>query len=181
MNTIISTGLKSKYTPIEKVSGVYIVRWGFSPVIEKVGTFNEETEEMEYTGEESETDYAKWCSCVMKTYNLQAIKDTILGWYNENIDKKILEGFVWNEMSVWLSTENQFNYKAAYDLAVQTGGMNLPIKFKFGTTDEPVYHTFETLEELSDFYVKAMTYINTCLEEGWIEKDSINWEDYKIE
>ena len=77
MNTIISTGLKSKYTPIEKVSGVYIVRWGFSPVIEKVGTFNEETEEMEYTGEESETDYAKWCSCVMKTYNLQAIKDTI--------------------------------------------------------------------------------------------------------
>ncbi|MBQ4589116.1 MAG: hypothetical protein IJA95_07500 [Bacteroidaceae bacterium] len=105
----------------------------------------------------------------------------MLGWYNEKIDKKILEGFVWNDMSVWLSTENQFNYKAAYDLAIQTGGMNLPIKFKFGTTDEPVYHTFETLEELSDFYVKAMAYINTCLEEGWIEKDSINWEDYKIE
>jgi hypothetical protein len=59
--------------------------------------------------------------------------------------------------------------------------MNLPIKFKFGTADEPIYHTFETLEELSDFYVKAMGYINTCLEEGWIEKDSINWEDYKIE
>lgn len=84
-------------------------------------------------------------------------------------------------MSVWLSSENQFNYKAAYDLAVQTGGQNLPIVFKFGATDEPVYHTFSTVEELSDFYLKAMTYINTVLAEGWAEKDAIDWEKYKIE
>lgn len=181
MNIAISTGLKSKYTPIEKVNGVYIVRWAYEPVMEKVGTFNEETGEMEYTGEVIETDYAKWCSCVMKTYSLQAIKDMILAWYNEGIDKRILEGFVWNDMPVWLSSENQFNYKAAYDLAVQTGGQNLPIVFKFGTTDEPVYHTFSTVEELSDFYLKAMAYINTCLSEGWAKKDAIDWEQYKIE
>ena len=30
-------------------------------------------------------------------------------------------------MNIWLSSENQFNYKVAYDLALQTNGANLPI------------------------------------------------------
>jgi len=84
-------------------------------------------------------------------------------------------------MKIWLSTENQFNYKAAYDLAVQTNGSNLPIVFKFGTTNSPIYYTFETLEDLTNFYTSAMSYINTTLVEGWKEKDNINWESYKIE
>jgi hypothetical protein len=40
-------------------------------------------------------------------------------------------------MPVWLSTENQFNYKAAFDLATQTGGKSLPVTFKFGSTNNP--------------------------------------------
>lgn len=84
-------------------------------------------------------------------------------------------------MSVWLSTENQFNYKAAYDLAVQTSGFSLPIIFKFGTTEEPIYYTFEDMETFNDFYIKAMTYINTQLSEGWVFKDSIDWSVYNIE
>lgn len=100
---------------------------------------------------------------------------------NEDIDMKILSGFEWNGMAVWLSSENQFNYKAAYDLAVQTGGANLPVMFKFGTTENPVYHTFESVDELTQFYVSAMSYINMTLNEGWRMKDSINWDAYKIE
>lgn len=84
-------------------------------------------------------------------------------------------------MQVWLSTENQFNYKAAYDLAVQSQGMSLPITFKFGTTTEPVYYTFENLEMFTDFYSKAMFYINTKLAEGWKLKDSIDWSVYNID
>ena len=41
---------------------------------------------------------------------------------NDERDEKIVSGFVWRDMQVWLSSENQFNYKAAYDLAVQTKG-----------------------------------------------------------
>jgi hypothetical protein len=70
-------------------------------------------------------------------------------------------------MQVWLSTENQFNYKAAYDLAVQTQGATLPVMFKFGTTDKPVYYTFEDMETFTDFYTKAIHYVNTNLSEGW--------------
>lgn len=95
------------------------------------------------------------------------IKETI----NNETDRKILEGFVWKGMPVWLSTENQFNYKAAYDLAVQTSGATLPVRFKFGTDAAPVYYNFESLEDFADFYTQAMVHINTVLNEGWTEKD----------
>ena len=107
------------------------------------------------------------------------MKGIVLDAMNKEVDQKILSGFVWKEMSVWLSTENQFNYKAAYDLAVMSQGKSLPVTFKFGSTDNPVYYTFETLDDISDFYISAMTYINTCLAEGWKLKDSIDWSVYE--
>ena len=113
--------------------------------------------------------------------SMKEIKDTILGWMNEQIDARIVSGFVWRDMAVWLSSENQFNYKAAYDLAVQTNGVNLPTVFKFGSTEEPVYYKFDTLEELSDFYLKAMKYINEQLATGWYEKDNVDWSGYEAE
>lgn len=111
---------------------------------------------------------------------ISEVKEIILSWMNAEIDKKILEGFEWKGMSVWLSSENQFNYKAAYDLAVQTGGANLPVVFKFGTTEEPVYYEFKTVDELSSFYMGAMNYINTTLNDGWKVKDAFDWSPYTL-
>lgn len=111
---------------------------------------------------------------------IKEVKDIILSWMNGEIDKKLIGGFVWNDMAVWLSSENQFNYKAAYDLAVQTGGANLPVTFKFGTTDEPVYHEFTSVEELTEFYTSAMGYINGVLNEGWTAKDALDWSPYVL-
>lgn len=110
---------------------------------------------------------------------LAEIKEIVLGYMNEKIDENILQGFEWNDMPVWLSTENQFNYKAAYDLAVQTQGASLPVTFKFGTTEEPVYHEFTDLESFTDFYTKAMGYINAQLAEGWLLKDAVDWSPYE--
>lgn len=110
----------------------------------------------------------------------QQIKDFILSEINKATDERILSGFTWKDMQVWLSSENQFNYKAAYDLAVQTNGANLPTVFKFGTTENPQYYKFDTIEELTDFYTKAMKFINEQLAIGWAKKDSINWDDYKL-
>lgn len=110
---------------------------------------------------------------------MSEVKEVVLAGYNETIDETILSGFTWNGMLVWLSEENRFNYKAAYDLAVQTGGMNLPIVFKFGTTEEPKYHTFATVDELTEFYLAAMKHINDTLAAGWVLKDSIDWSEYE--
>lgn len=107
------------------------------------------------------------------------IKQTVIGWINAQTDEAILSGFEWNGMPVWLSSENQFNYKAAYDLAVQTAGATLPVKFKFGTDDVPCYHTFQTIEELTDFYMKSIQYIQKMLDECWDRKDAFNLDSYQ--
>lgn len=109
---------------------------------------------------------------------LDEIREAIFGWYNAETDKKILSGFEWNGMAVWLSQENQFNYKSAYDIAVQTNGKSLPVKFKFGTDTAPEYYEFSTLDELTDFYTKALAFIQAALQEGWNAKDAINFDNY---
>lgn len=111
----------------------------------------------------------------------EEIRSAVISWYNEQTDTAILSGFSYGDVPVWLSSENQFNYKSAYDLAVQTNGATLPVTFKFGTDTKPHYHTFETLEELTDFYTKAMTHIQDTLAEGWKKKDAFNLEKYRVE
>jgi len=102
------------------------------------------------------------------------IKEIIIAQINRNVEEKILCGLVWKDMPIWLSTENQFNYKAAYDLAVQTGGQSLPVKFKFGTDEQPMYHTFTTLDDLQEFYMTSLAFVQQVLDEGWQEKDNLD-------
>lgn len=109
------------------------------------------------------------------------IKAAVIGWYNQQTDLTILSGFKYENSIVWLSSENQFNYKAAYDLAVQTNGETLPVKFKFGTDEHPVYRVFENLEDLMDFYTRAMLFIQNALDAGWKKKDAFSLEQYQIE
>lgn len=104
----------------------------------------------------------------------------IVSHVNEQTDLKILTGYEWNGKKVWLSSENQFNFKAAYDVAVQTEGATLPIKFKLGEDENglPVYHTFKSMNAFSDFYTNALAFIIGALNEGWAEKDAANeWLD----
>lgn len=155
---------KNKFLPINVIGRSIIICFDYEPIFKN--------------GEE--THYASWFQEVF-TYppTIKEIKEAILMGINRFTDDKILKGFKWKEMGVWLSTENQFNYKAAYDLAFQTNGASLPTVFKFGTTEEPVYYKFDSLEELTDFYTKALTYINEQLAIGWYKKDSINWSEYE--
>lgn len=164
------THLKSKYVPLSRLaSGRWKLHFGFEP-------FYEVDEE----GNKSETLLGTWTETIIPFKpSLEQLKKLILDAINKDVDEKILSGFVWKDMPVWLSTENQFNYKAAYDLAVMSSGQSLPVMFKFGTTEEPVYYSFGTLEDISDFYVSAMTYINTTLAEGWQKKDAIDWSVYE--
>lgn len=164
------THLKSKYVPLSKLaSGRWKIHFGFEPYYE-----------VDEEGNKSETQLGTWTEALVPFKpSLEQLKKLILDAINKEVDEKILSGFVWKDMPVWLSTENQFNYKAAYDLAVMSQGQSLPVMFKFGTTENPVYYHFSTLEDISDFYVSAMAYINTTLAEGWQKKDAIDWSVYE--
>ena len=59
-------------------------------------------------------------------------------------------------------------------MAVQTGGQSLPVKFKFGTDEAPVYYTFTTLEELQEFFMTSLAFVQRVLDEGWQEKDNLD-------
>ena len=41
-----------------------------------------------------------------------------------------------------------------------------------------MYHTFETFDELADFYTKAVKHIQEILENGWNNKDAIDLSKY---
>lgn len=111
--------------------------------------------------------------------SLREIKQDISDLVNTETDAKILTGFTWNSKPVYLSTENQQNYKAAYDLAVQTSGATLPVKFKLGEDENgnAVYHTFEAMDDFTDFYSKAIQWVYGCIADGWKEKDNVDYDE----
>lgn len=131
-------------------------------------------------GKDDETQESGWN--YRKTYDhkpsLAEIKNDILEQINADIDATILQGCTWNDMPIWLSTENQFNYKVAYDLAVQSDGASLPVTFKFGSDEAAQYHEFTTLEELADFYTHTVQFVQQTLSDGWTEKESIDWSKF---
>lgn len=98
---------------------------------------------------------------------------------NAKTDERILSGLRWRDLPVWLSTENQINIKAAYDLAFQTGGGMLPIRFKLGEDEKgaPVYFDFEDLATFGDFYTNCVAWIQKCINEGWKEKDEFDYDE----
>lgn len=106
------------------------------------------------------------------------IRSVIMGYYNTLCDDEILNGFVYDGNIVWLTLENQLNYKIALDLASQENFKT--VKFKIGTLEEPVYVTFESYEELNNFVKDIHTYISQTLQKYWQIKDAINWELYTI-
>lgn len=114
--------------------------------------------------------------------SLQMAKAAVNADINERTANSILNGLAWNGKPVWLSTENQQNWKAAYDRAVQTEGANLPLKFKLGENvdGEPIYHTFTSLNAFGDFWGACLAHIQQCLQDGWTMKDSIDWTVYEL-
>ena len=117
--------------------------------------------------------------------SFDAAKKAILADINARTDEKIISGYVWtpeggDPIPVWLSEENQRNFSEAQRIAASMPQAILPVTFKLGeqADETPIYHTFETAEELTAFYLQAVAYINATLAAGWQEKDSIDWTPY---
>lgn len=160
---IRTTGKIEEYTPVKVVNeedNLYLIR---------------------FDKQDNEDGTATWMEEMIRTKPTELLaKNIISDYYNEQVDNAIIGGMTWKEMPIWLSMENQMNYKAAYDLAVQTNGSNLPLVFKFGDEFNPVYHTFETLDDLRDFYTSAFAHVMQCYKDGWAKKDSIDYSVYNV-
>lgn len=158
-------GKKTDFAPIKEDASRVIICYGYEEVDEENATWVEI-----YI-------YKKQISQI----TLDDVKKAIIADINAKTDEKILTGFVWNGKPVYLSKENQENYLGALTAAQLTEGASLPIKFKLGEDAEgkAVYHTFNSVNTLKQFYLEGVAYINQTLNEGWQEKDAINFEPYE--
>ena len=113
--------------------------------------------------------------------SMMTVRDFVCAVINAQTDEKILNGYQFTPdgaeepITVWLSEENQRNFSEAQRLQI------IPVKFKLNETEDkqPIYHTFETFEELDRFYKGGVQYINQCLQEGWQRKDSVDFTPYE--
>lgn len=112
---------------------------------------------------------------------IEQVKKSVLEDINKQTDEKILTGFVWNDMPVYLSDENQRNFSEAQRIAMIMPDAILPVTFKLGeqADETPIYYEFTTSEELTGFYLQAVSFINQTLAEGWQRKDGIDWAPYE--
>lgn len=157
-------GLISEFAPVKEDASRVIIGYGMQP--------------------EADGEHATWYEVDFYKKNgkpsLDAIKNAVKADINARTDERILKGFVWNGINVWLSEENQHNFSEAQRIAAANPEVGIPATFKLGEDEngDPVYHTFETAEELTEFYLAAVAYVKQQLAIGWEEKDSIDWSLY---
>lgn len=163
-------GLISDYSPIKREGTQIVIGYGMQPI----------------DGEEATWYEVSLPAGKYPLLSLDDVKKAIIGDINAQTDEKILSGFVWTPeggqpINVWLSEENQRNFSEAQRVALMVSDAILPVTFKMGEDENEtaVYHEFTTAEELTGFYLASVAYINQCLQQGWAEKDSIDWAPYE--
>lgn len=123
--------------------------------------------------EDNEMGY-NWRTSFDHQPTIEEVKETITAQISQNTQKAIIEGYEWNGMKVWLSSENQANYTLAYDMAKNGDLEDMPT-VKLGTDEAPVYYTFEDIEELTAFVTGMQQHIQSCLNASWTERREMDW------
>lgn len=139
--------------------------------------------------------YEWWEITIPKTQinqlTLQNIKNAIIKGIDDRTDEKILCGYPWTvlhgddagkNVKVWLTKENQTNYKAKYDLHYQKPeALTFPTTYKIAEDDDKnaIFEEFENFNELEHFYLGGIAYIEATVQAGWAEKKAIDWAPYE--
>lgn len=118
---------------------------------------------------------------------LDDVRDIITAHIDGLTDEKILWGYPWTvqhgpdegkNVKVWLSKENQNNFKAKHDAAlIYPDKVKFPMTYKISEdteTKKAIYEIFENITELATFYLGGLAYIESCYNAGWAEKDAID-------
>lgn len=111
---------------------------------------------------------------------LDEIREVIFEQITENTRQRILAGFSWQGHLVWLSQENQLNYMRDYNL-VRNGERAMWPTYKFGTDDEPVLYTFDSVDEFFEFTQAWSRHIDESINANRVAKAAVDWTVYNPE
>ena len=155
---MIEVGKLEQYKAVKHINDKYIICWGLTHHGKDIYSWN-------------------YASLTYKP-SIDKIKDIINSYYNELTKTNIENNFKWNGMNIFLSIENQIDYKLLFDTTVLLNGKNLPedVKFKIGKNN--FYYTFEDIDDMKDLIVAMNNHIRKYLKEGYKLKESIDYEDY---
>lgn len=181
-------GNRQDYIPVKQDESRYIISYGL---------------------EEAPNDLYTWYEIYIykkqkSTISLQDVEDAITDDINDRVTENIITGYRWTVLhgedegllaNVWLSAENQANFKAKHDTALQYPNLvSWPMQYKIGEKEErtedeethmeivtkrPVYEYFQNIQELASFYLGGVDYIESCYQAGWAEKDAMDWKPYE--
>lgn len=149
-----------------------------------------------YNYKEVSNDMAEWIEVYVykkqrSHLSFSEIKKAIIADIDACTDEKILNGYEWTilhgddegkTVKVWLSKENQNNFKAKHDAAKEYPNLvTFPMKYKISedSDEKAVYEVFQSFEELVQFYLGGLAYIESCYQEGWEVKDGIDFSVYE--
>lgn len=82
---------------------------------------------------------------------------------NKETDEKILNDFTWNENEFYLTMENQTNFANMY---ISKEYLTYPITIKTKTG----FMNLSNQEQVTEFYLAGVGFIQKCLEQGWRKK-----------
>ena len=119
--------------------------------------------------------------------DIEQLRQVIEDHINAKVDANILCGYVWTVLhgddagktvKVWLSKENQDNFKAKHDAAlIYPDKVRFPMTYKISEVNhKAVYEVFESIQELATFYLGGLAYIEACYNAGWAEKDAVDYD-----
>lgn len=170
-------GKISEFAPIYQDASRVVVCYGYQEIDSENATWNEI---YFYKKQISQLSFAD-------------IKKAIIADIDADTDEKILCGYEWTVLhgddegkvaKVWLSKENQTNFKAKHDAAAAyPDRVTFPMKYKIAEDDDEkaIYEVFQSFEELVAFYLGGLAYIEACYQAGWATKDAIDFSVYNSE
>ena len=96
-------------------------------------------------------------------------QDIIKEYIDSCTSTKIVNGLVYNEVPIYLSIERQHNIQSLF-MAAQLGKIEYPYVFNAGDENTIV---ITNADDLNNFYMAVFNWVDSCLEEGRKEKDSV--------
>ena len=123
-------------------------------------------------------------ACIDRPPSLNDAIAVAMDFINSKTDARILSGYQWSVLhgkdsgrmvNVYLSKENRENIKAKYDLAISKPELvPFPLKYKISEEEDttPIYEYFQNASELEAFHIGSLNFIDSCINEGWSEKDA---------
>lgn len=109
---------------------------------------------------------------------LSEVKEIVVSAINKTTEEKIINGFVWNKKQIYLSTENHLNFSAIE----RSENIPYPLTLKINEQEDgtPIYHTFENADDFIAFSQSVCAYVIKTVQDGWREKDSVDWTMFNL-